>query len=94
MNSVEKIISLCKENNIPISRLEKECNFANGYISGLKKGVLPSDRLVKVANYLNVSVDSLNPDSTPKPKNIIRVYRINNNTITIVLIKYTQASYF
>lgn len=78
MNSVEKIISLCKENNIPISRLEKECNFANGYIAGLKKGVLPSDRLVKVANYLNVSVDSLNPDNTPKPKNIIRVYHAQN----------------
>lgn len=75
MNTVEKIKKLCAERNIPISKLEKDCVFANGYIARLKKGTLPSDRLVKVANYFDVPVESLYPDSAPKPtKQIISVY--------------------
>ena len=59
MNSVERVKNLCKERRIPISRLEKELGFANGYISQLRKGVFPSDRLVEIAVYLGVSVDYL-----------------------------------
>lgn len=55
MNTVERIKALCKEKRIAISRLEKECGFANGYIGQLKKGVLPDDRLRIVAEYLHVS---------------------------------------
>ena len=55
MNTVERIKALCKERKIAISRLEKECGFANGYISGLRKGTLPDDRLRIVAEYLNVT---------------------------------------
>lgn len=74
MTSTEKIKQICKDRDIPMSKLEKDCGFANGYIGRLKKGVLPSDRLVTVANYLDIPVDSLNPDDTPKPKNTIRVF--------------------
>lgn len=59
MNSVERVKNLCKERKIPISRLEKELGFANGYISQLRKGVFPSNRLVEIAEYLGVSVDYL-----------------------------------
>lgn len=59
MNSVERVKSLCKKRQIPISRLEKELGFANGYISQLRKGVFPSDRLMEIANYFGVSVDYL-----------------------------------
>lgn len=55
MNTVERIKALCKERRMAISRLEKECGFANGYISGLRKGTLPDDRLRIVAEYLGVS---------------------------------------
>ena len=55
MNTVERIKALCKEKRIAVSRLEKECGFANGYIGQLKKGVLPDDRLRIVAEYLHVS---------------------------------------
>ena len=41
MNTVERVISICKERKIPISRLEKECGMSNGYIKGLKKGTIP-----------------------------------------------------
>ena len=59
MNSVERVKNLCKERGIPVSRLEKELGFANGYISQLRKGVFPSNRLVEIAEYFGVSIDYL-----------------------------------
>ncbi len=55
MNSVEKVKAICKERKIPISRLEKDLGYANGYIGQLRKGTFPDDRLVEIANYLNVA---------------------------------------
>ena len=55
MNSVELVKSICKERKIPISKLERECGFGNGYIGQLKNGTFPSDRLLQIADYLNVS---------------------------------------
>ena len=59
MNSVERVKSICKDRKIPISKLEKDCGFSNGYIGQLRKGVLPDDRLIKISEYLNLSVDYL-----------------------------------
>ena len=55
MNSVEKVKAICKERKIPISRLEKDLGYGNGYIGQLRKGTFPDDRLVEIANYLNVA---------------------------------------
>lgn len=59
MNSVERVKRILKERGIPVSRLEKDLGFANGYISQLRRGSFQSDRLEKIANYLNVSIDYL-----------------------------------
>lgn len=59
MDSVELVKQICKERNIPISKLERQCGFSNGYIKKLKEGKFPSDRLVIIADYLNVSTDYL-----------------------------------
>lgn len=59
MNTVERIKSICKEQKIPISRLEKDLNFGNAYIAGLKKGTVPDDRLRLISKYLGVSVEYL-----------------------------------
>lgn len=59
MNCVERIKAICKEQKLPISRLEKELGFANGYFNQLRKGTMPADRLRKVAKRLNVSEDFL-----------------------------------
>lgn len=59
MNEVDKVKAICKERNIPLSRVEKSCGFANGYIGQLKKGVFPSDRLIKIADYLDVPLSEL-----------------------------------
>lgn len=55
MNSVDRVKNICKERKIPISRLERDLGFSNGYIGQLKKGTFPADRLNSIANYLNVS---------------------------------------
>lgn len=59
MTSVDKVKSLCKERKIPISRLEKDLGYGNGYIGQLRKGTFPNDRLVEIANYLNVPTSYL-----------------------------------
>lgn len=55
MNSVERVKSICKERKIPISKLEKDLGYSNGYIGQLRKGVFPANRLAAIADYLNVS---------------------------------------
>ncbi len=59
MNSVERVKKICKERNIPISKLEKDLGYSNGYIGQLRKGVFPSDRLADIAEYLDLSVSYL-----------------------------------
>lgn len=59
MNSVDRVKQICKDRKIPISKLERDLGFSNGYIGQLKKGTLPDDRLTAIANYLGVSSDYL-----------------------------------
>ena len=68
MNSVERVKQLCKEQKIPISKLEKDLGFSNGYIGQLRKGVFPSNRLVLIADYFGVSVEYLMTGETPTEK--------------------------
>lgn len=65
MNTVERIKSICKERKIPVSRLEKDLNFGNAYIAGLKKGTVPDDRLRLISKYLDVSVEYLMTGEEP-----------------------------
>ena len=68
MNSVERVKSLCKERKIPISKLEKDLGYSNGYVGKLQKGVFPADRLASIAKYLNVSNEYLlNGNESRKP---------------------------
>ena len=66
MNSVDLVKKICKERRIPISRLERECGFSNGYIKGLTKGKFPSTRLQTIADYLEVPISFLIGDSNSK----------------------------
>ncbi len=52
----EQIIEICYEKNIPISRLEKEVGFANGYLSKHSGNDFPFKRLVKVCDYLKIPI--------------------------------------
>lgn len=77
MNSVERVKKICKERNIPISKLEKDLGYSNGYIGQLRKGVFPSDRLADIAEYLNLSVPYL---MTGEEKEDSPIYYTNEET--------------
>ena len=57
INSVQLVRDLCKEKNIPIAKLEKDCGFSNGYLNPKKMSKIPYDRAIVIADYLNVSAD-------------------------------------
>ena len=50
LTCVERIKNICRSRHIPISQLEKEGGFANGYISKLKEGTMPADRLLQISH--------------------------------------------
>ena len=73
MTSVELVKNICKLRKIPLSRLEKDLGYSNGYIAQLRKGVFPSDRLAEIAEYLGVSIDSLLCAETDEADGVYRV---------------------
>ena len=77
MNSVEKIRAICKTKRIPISKLERDCGFANGYIAQLRKGTLPAERLSRVAAYFGVEVSALLSDKDPEDS--VKVVYVGEN---------------
>lgn len=68
MNSVERVKDICRDRKIPISKLEKDLGFSNGYVGQLRRGVFPDDRLGKIADYLGVTVDYLMNGEKPSNK--------------------------
>ena len=54
-NSIAFVRSLCQERKIPVSKLEKDLGYANGYFNAKKQVRLPDDRAVQIARYLSVS---------------------------------------
>jgi transcriptional regulator with XRE-family HTH domain len=59
MNAVERVLELCQQRDIPVSRLERHLGFSNGYIKRLKEGKLPTDRAQQIADYLGVTLSYL-----------------------------------
>ena len=77
MNSVERVKTICKDRKIPISKLERDLGYSNGYIGQLRKGTFPNDRLKEIAEYLEVSIDYL---MTGEEKEGGETYYINEET--------------
>ena len=77
MNSVERVKTICKDRKIPISKLERDLGYSNGYIGQLRKGTFPNDRLKEIAEYLEVSVDYL---MTGEEKEEGETYYFNEET--------------
>lgn len=59
MNAVELVKQTCKERGISIAKLERDCDFSNGYIGKLKKGVFPVDKAQKISDYLGIDLNLL-----------------------------------
>ncbi len=68
MNSVELIRKICKERKIPISKLERDLGYGNGYIGQLKKGTIPSNRAIEIAQYLSIDLSYLLSGEEPEKK--------------------------
>jgi len=56
-NSVQFVRDICKERGIPVSQLERQCGFSNGYLNAKKLTRLPYDRAQLIAVYLDIDVD-------------------------------------
>lgn len=59
LNSVQYVRSVCREKNIPIAKLEKECGFANGYLNPKKIAKIPYDRAQLISKYLAIPVEAI-----------------------------------
>ena len=59
MDAVQLVIQMCKDSKIPISKLERDLGFSNGYIKKLKNGKIPVDRLKDICDYLNIDIGSI-----------------------------------
>ena len=67
-SSVEFVRSLCKEQGIAVSQLEKDCGFSNGYLNPKKMSKLPYDRAVTIADYLDIPVELILTGEETKPR--------------------------
>ena len=70
MNSVELVKQICIERKIPISKLERDCGFSNGYIRKLKEGKFPSDRLLLISQYLDLPISYLIGEEGNSPNDL------------------------
>ena len=86
-DSVYFVKKICKERKIPISKLESDCGFSNGYIRSLKEGKFPADRIMIISDYLKLPVEYLMtgkkpeiPIFEPEHLDLIELYSKLNNT--------------
>lgn len=68
MDSVALVKAICKQRKIPISKLERDLGYANGYIGQLRKGTFPANRIAEIAQYLSVPVEYLMNGTEEAPK--------------------------
>lgn len=52
-NSVDYVRGVCERHGIPVSKLEKDCGFSNGYLNPKKLKKIPYDRAIVIAKYLS-----------------------------------------
>lgn len=70
MTISERIKRLCKEQSIPVSRLERDLGFGNGYVNSLKDGVVSAERLDKMCEYLHTSREYLATGELPEMSSV------------------------
>lgn len=54
-NVIEKIRAICAAKNIPVSKLEEDLGFGNGYLNPKKVQDIKMGRLFAILDYLNIS---------------------------------------
>ena len=85
-NSVQFVRDLCKERNIPIVKLEKDCGFSNGYLNPKKMSKIPYDRAVVISEYLGIPVTLiLTGESTKKTPTVTDERPVSDDDIKFAL---------
>lgn len=95
MNLKERIVNLCKERDITVSKLENDLGFAGGYISKLNKSTPNTDKINQIANYFSVSLDYLvnGKEETYTDESAHLVAKIRKDTkLSKALLKYFELS--
>lgn len=59
MTIKERVKELCRNKGVTAAKLEKECGFANGYVSKLDKSTPTTKNMQKIADYFGVTVEYL-----------------------------------
>lgn len=59
LTGVEYVRKICEARKIPISQLEKDCKFSNGYLNPKKLQKIPYERAMTIAKYLGVGVEAI-----------------------------------
>ena len=70
-NSVEYVRRLCRERGIPVSQLERECGFSNGYLNPRKMEKLPYDRACTIAAYLGIMPEQVLTGAAPERGDVL-----------------------
>lgn len=52
---IDRIRAICKEKNIPVSQLERDLGFGNGFLNPKKVDDIQTGRLFAILDYLGVS---------------------------------------
>ena len=55
----QNILNLCKERNVSVAKLERECGLGNGTVGGWENGNPRVDKLKLVADFFGVTIDNL-----------------------------------
>jgi transcriptional regulator with XRE-family HTH domain len=85
MTAAEKILALCKERKIAVSKLERELGFANGYIKGAKDGKISAERVMKIGDYFGVPYHEIDEETFDKDKS---VYYIDRETASLAQVLF------
>lgn len=80
MSTYEKVIDLCRKNNIKQTTLEAELGFGRGSIGKLRRVETSPKRLKAIADYFGVSVDYLLSDNDGETSNRDILVEIDNRT--------------
>lgn len=70
LNPVEYVREICRQRNIPISKLESDCGFGNGYLNPKKLTSIPYHRAVMISEYLSIPLNILlgEEEKAPTPE--------------------------
>ena len=66
INVVERIVEICKVKGIPVSKLEKDLGYGNGFLNPKKVSDIKSGRLFEILDYLGVSSEEFFNVGSPK----------------------------